>query len=185
DVFVFEVGGFFEGAVQQSIEGRSHPRLRCRPGHMGKPLELPIHFVQHGLAAHSDLLQNRRHDAFAVFEEGGQQVERDQLGIAVLGSKAAGALHGLLRLYGKLVPTNCHNISYVQNMRGASRMLKSGLQYLPKQNSSLLRKENGRRLVGSPPTWKSIASAYAALLALLLSMVFWLPTLTLICLGLA
>ena len=42
------------------------------------------------------------------FEQGGEEVDRQKLGIAVFGSEVVGALDGFLRFYGEFIPTDGH-----------------------------------------------------------------------------
>ena len=55
------------------------------PETFGKPFDLAVDLAQHGLRADADFLEHRRNDTFLVLEQRGQQVDRLQLGIAVLG----------------------------------------------------------------------------------------------------
>ena len=54
--------------------------------------------MQNGLRTDPDLFENRWHDAFFVLDQRGEDVQRHQLGIAVLGSDLIGTLESLLRL---------------------------------------------------------------------------------------
>ena len=110
DIFVLKIVGLFEGALQQLVQCRGRGRLRGSAGHLGQTLDLPIGLTQDRLRADADLLQNRRHDAFAVFDESCQQMQRHQLGVAVLGGEVVGALDRFLRLYRKSVPTDGHGV---------------------------------------------------------------------------
>ena len=80
-------------------------------GDLGKLLEFFVDLAQHGLRADADLFQHGRNDAFLVFEQRGQQVHRQQLGIAVLGGELVRALDGFLRFDGEFVPTDGHENS--------------------------------------------------------------------------
>ncbi len=51
----------------------------------------------HRLGMQSYTLQQRRHDAFAIFQQRRQNVDRLQLRIAVLAGQIVRPLHGLLR----------------------------------------------------------------------------------------
>ena len=67
DVFVFEVGGFFEGLLQQLVRLIRHCGLGGLSGDLGKLFEFTIDFGQHGLRADADLFQHRRNNAFFIF----------------------------------------------------------------------------------------------------------------------
>ena len=108
DVFVLEVGGFFEGLLQQLVGGVRERGLRRFSGDLGKLFDLAIEVAENGLRADADFFEHRRNDAFFVFEQGGEQVDRQQLGIAVLGGEVVRALDGFLRFYGEFVPTDGH-----------------------------------------------------------------------------
>ena len=60
------------------------------------------------MRADADFFQHRRDDAFLVFEQRGEQVNRTQLGIAMLGGELVRALDGFLRFDGEFVPTDGH-----------------------------------------------------------------------------
>ena len=82
--------------------------LRRRAGNLGQLLDLAIDLAQHGLRADADLLEHGRNDAFFVFKQRSQQMQRLQLWIAVLRREFVRALDGFLRFYSKFVPTDCH-----------------------------------------------------------------------------
>ena len=117
DVLVLEIVGFLESALQQL----GWPRWRAWPGRLrrrrpsGKLLDLAIDLVQHGLRADADLFQHRRNNAFLVLEQRRQQVQRQQLRIAVLGGELVPALDGFLRFYCEFVPTDCHGDSLAKS----------------------------------------------------------------------
>ncbi len=67
DVFVFEIGSFFEGAFQELVGRRRDARLRRSAGDLRQLLDRLVRFVQNGLRANADLFKNRRDDAFFVF----------------------------------------------------------------------------------------------------------------------
>ena len=60
------------------------------------------------MRADPDLFEHRRDDAFFVLEQRGEQVERPQFGIAVLGGELVRTLDGFLRFNGEFVPTDWH-----------------------------------------------------------------------------
>ena len=70
---------------------------------LGARFQLP-----HG---HANLVEDGRNHALFVAEQHRQQMQRQNLGVAVLRRKLAGALHRLLRLHRKLVPPYRHNSS--------------------------------------------------------------------------
>ena len=69
------------------------------PETFGQTLELAVGLAEHGLRTDPYLLQNRLDNSFFVFEQRRQQVQRQQLRIAVFRSKVVAALHSFLRLY--------------------------------------------------------------------------------------
>ena len=79
-------------------------------GNLGQLLDLAVDLAQNGLRADADFFEHGRNDAFLVLEQRGQQVQRQQFGIAVLGGELVRALHGFLRFDGEFVPTNCHGV---------------------------------------------------------------------------
>ena len=82
--------------------------LRGASGDFGKLFDLAIDLGEHGLRANADLFQHGRNDAFFVFEQRRQQVQRQQFGIAVLGGELVRALDRFLRFDGEFVPTDGH-----------------------------------------------------------------------------
>ena len=112
DVLVLEIGGFLEGAVQKLVGGlRERRPARPPPETLGRRLDLAVRLAQHGLRTDADLLQHRRDDAFFVLQQRRQQMDRQQLRIAVLGGEFVRALHRFLRFHCEFVPTNCHRNS--------------------------------------------------------------------------
>ena len=67
-------------------------------GDLGQLFDLAIDLAQHGLRTDADFLQHRRNDAFFVLEQRRQQMQRQQLRIAVLGGEFVAPLHRFLRL---------------------------------------------------------------------------------------
>ncbi len=108
DVFVFEVRGFFEGLFEQLIDFVRERDLGGFSGNLGEFFDLFVDLGQDGLRADADFFQHGRDDAFFVFEQRGEQVNRTQLGIAMLGGELVRALDGFLRFHGEFVPTDCH-----------------------------------------------------------------------------
>src|SRR5208282_3819487 len=86
--------------------------LRRFSGDLGELLDLAIDVAENGLRADADFFEYRRDDALFVFEQGGQQVYGQKLGVAVLGGKIVGALDCFLSFYGEFVPTDGHGDSY-------------------------------------------------------------------------
>ena len=58
DVFVFEIGGFFEGLLEQLVDFVRECGLGGLSGDLGKLFELAIDFAEHGLRADADLFQH-------------------------------------------------------------------------------------------------------------------------------
>ena len=83
DVFVFEVIGFLKSAIEQLIDSLRQRGLSGSAGNPGQLFNLPVNFAQDGLRADADFFEHRRNDAFLVFEQGGENVGRLQLRIAV------------------------------------------------------------------------------------------------------
>ena len=111
DIFVFEIVGFLERLLQHLVDLRRHGGLlrAAAARNLGQLLNLFVEIAEHGLRTDTDLLQHRRNDAFFIFNQRRQQMERCQLRIAVLGSEFVSALHSLLRFYGKFIQTDRHN----------------------------------------------------------------------------
>ena len=78
-------------------------------GNFGKLFDVAIEIAQNGLRADADFFEHRRNDAFFIFEQGGEQVDGQQLGIAVLGGEVIRALDGFLRFDGEFFPTDRHD----------------------------------------------------------------------------
>ena len=60
------------------------------------------------MRADADFFEHGRNDSFFVFEQRGEQVNRPQFGIAMLGGELVGALDGFLRFDGEFIPTDGH-----------------------------------------------------------------------------
>ncbi len=58
----------------------------------------------------ADLLQQRPHDALALVQQRGQQVQRLDLRIASVGGELLRALHGLLGFDRQFVESKCHEL---------------------------------------------------------------------------
>ncbi len=109
NVFVLEIRRFFESLVEQFVGLVRERGLGGASGNFGKFFELAINLGQHGLRANADLLQDGRHNAFLVFEQGRKQVQRQQFRVAVLGGQFVRTLDSFLRFDGKFVPADGHN----------------------------------------------------------------------------
>ncbi len=110
NVFVLEVGGFFEGLLEQLVDFVRERGLGGASRNLGQLFEFAIDLAEHGLRTDADLFEHGRDDALLVFEQGGEKVERLQFGIAVLGGEFVRALDGFLRFDGEFVPTDGHGI---------------------------------------------------------------------------
>ena len=64
----------------------------------GQPLDLAHGLGLHRRYMHAHALQHRRNDAFAIFQQRGQDMYRLQLRIAVLAGEIVRPLHRFLRL---------------------------------------------------------------------------------------
>lgn len=101
DPFIIEVGGFLEGLLEDlacgpggfRFQGPSSPKRRQR-------VDLTPCLGQDFLAINANLVQHRNDDTFAVGEQGGEHMEREQFAIAVFRGEIVGALQRFLRLGG-------------------------------------------------------------------------------------
>ena len=116
NVLVLEIVGFLEGALQQLVHGLGESGLGSSARDFGQALDLAIGFIQDCLGPHSNFFQNGQHDAFAIFEQRGKQVDRHEFRIAVLRRQVIGALHRFLRFNSEFVPTDCHGFSPRKNL---------------------------------------------------------------------
>ncbi len=108
NVFVLEVGGFFEGLLQQLIGGI---RDRCLGGFSGnfrQLLNLAIQIAEDRLRTYADFFQHRRDNPFFIFQQSREQMQRHQFRIAMFGCEIVRPLNGFLRFYSKFVPTDGH-----------------------------------------------------------------------------
>ena len=135
DVFVLEIGSLFEGLLEQLVRGVRERGLGCFSGDLGQLLNLAIEVAENRLGADADFFEHGRDDAFFVFEQGGEQMDRQYFRVAVFGGKIIGALDCFLRFYGEFIPTDGHGkllylISYFRLRRpaGRRRYKKTALQ---------------------------------------------------------
>ena len=109
NVLIFEVIGFLERLFQKLVDLRRHGRLvRAAAGNFGQLVDFLVDLGEGGLGADANFLEHGRNDAFFVFDERGQEVDRHELGIAVLGGEFARALDSFLCFNCKFVPTDGH-----------------------------------------------------------------------------
>src|SRR5580700_2406649 len=108
DVIVLEILSLFEGLLENLIEGVRGVRLRGGSADFGELADRVFRFGGELQRGHADLFENGGDDAFLVGQEDGEQVQRENLRIAVFRRELAGVLHGLLRFDGKFVPTDGH-----------------------------------------------------------------------------
>ena len=120
NVFVFEVGGFFEGLFEQLVDFVRQRSLRRAAGNLRQLFDSFIDLGQHSLRADADFFQHGRDDAFFVFEQRSQKMERLQFWIAVLGGEFVRALDGFLRFDSEFVPTDCHGFTPLCNFPNQS-----------------------------------------------------------------
>ena len=111
NVFVLEVGSFFESLLEQLVDFIRKHGLSGASRNFGQLFEFAINLAEHGLRSNADLFQYRRNDAFLVFEQRGQQMQRLEFRIAVLGGELVGPLDGFLRFDGEFIPTDRHGSS--------------------------------------------------------------------------
>src|SRR5579871_2489659 len=117
DVLVLEVAGFFESLFQQLVDLVRHRGLRSFSGNLRQLVDIAVDLAQDGLRTDANLFEHRWNDAFFVFEQRCQQMNWQQLRIAMLGSELAGALYSFLRFNSKFVPTYGHDETSIQQLR--------------------------------------------------------------------
>ncbi len=108
NVFVLEVGSLFEGLFEQLVRRVRKRSLRRFAGDFGKLFDLAVEVAKNRLRADADFFQHGWDNAFFIFEQGGEQVDRQKLGVAVLGSEVVGALNCFLCFYCEFIPTDGH-----------------------------------------------------------------------------
>ena len=109
DVLILKLVGLFEGAFQRAVGVRRKMRLHgAAARNFWQPLDSSLNLLGNSFRIGADLGQDRRHNAFTILEQRGEQMQRGYLGIAMLRREIIGALHRLLRLQGEFVPSNCH-----------------------------------------------------------------------------
>src|ERR1019366_3037624 len=82
NVFVLEVGGFFEGLLEQLVDFVRKRGLGGASRNLGQLFEFAIDLAEHGLRTDANLFQHRRGDALLVFQQGGEDGEREEFGVA-------------------------------------------------------------------------------------------------------
>ena len=87
NVFVLEVGGFFEGLFEQLVGGVRKRGLGCFSGNLGEFFDVAIEIAENCLRTDADFFEDRRNDALFVFKQRGEQVDGQKLRVAVLRSK--------------------------------------------------------------------------------------------------
>jgi hypothetical protein len=108
DVLVLEIVGFLECLVEDLLHGIGHAGLRAGAGNLGEFAQGLGCFCDELVGGYADFLQDRDDDAVLVFKQGGEQVQRQQLRVAVLGRERARALNRFLRFHCEFIPTDCH-----------------------------------------------------------------------------
>jgi hypothetical protein len=109
DVLVLEVGGFFEGLLEQLVGGVRERGLRRLAGNFGKLFDFAIDIAENGLRADADFFEHGRNDAFFVFEQRRQQVQPAAARGCRAQRRVVRALDGFLRFYGEFFPTDGHD----------------------------------------------------------------------------
>src|SRR5438445_687845 len=93
NVLILKIISFLESALEKLVHGLGKGSLcHTSAGDLGEALDLAVHLIEHCLHANADLLDDGRNDAFAVFKQGGEQMHRQQLRIAVLGGQVVFSL---------------------------------------------------------------------------------------------
>ena len=136
DVFVLEVFGFLEGALQHIVQRATHVLLR-EAGHFRQPAHLALKFLRQHLAADSQPRQKRGDHAVGLRYQRGQQVHRLDLLIFVARGNFLRALQRFLRLDGHFFKSQ-HNRS------------RSLCRFLPKQVQSRFCDEAGLASLPAP-----------------------------------
>ena len=108
NVFVLEVRASLKACSSSLLRGVRERGLGRFSGNFGKLFDFPIDLAENGLRSDADFFEHGRNDAFFVFEQGCEQVDRQKLGVAVLGGEVVCALDGFLRFDGEFVPTDGH-----------------------------------------------------------------------------
>ena len=108
DVLVLKLEASLKACSSSLLAGIRERSLRGFAGNLWQLLDLAVNVAEDGLRADADFFQHGRNDAFFVFEQRRQQMDRKQLGIAVLGGELVRALHCFLRFYCEFVPTDSH-----------------------------------------------------------------------------
>ena len=107
------------------------PGLRAA-GNFGQLAEGLGCFCDELVSCYSDLLQDRNDDAVFVFKQGGEQVQRQQLRVAVLGRERARALNRFLRFDSEFIPTDCHSVVSAFNLLDGKKAEESHFSFLPR-----------------------------------------------------
>jgi hypothetical protein len=111
NILVFEVRGLFEGLLEQFVGGIRKHGLSRFSRNFRKLLDFAIEFAENGLWADADFLQHRRNYALFILEQGGQQVNRQKLRVAVFGREFVRTLYCFLRFYCEFIPTDGHTFN--------------------------------------------------------------------------
>ena len=100
---VFEANGLVEGVLQDGIERRGEIHARLHVAGLGQGGEQARSLGDYGVRVHAALLQHGPDNAFFLFGEGDQQMQRKHYLAAVLFGQDLALLQGVLRLLGQLV----------------------------------------------------------------------------------
>ena len=151
DVFVFELVGFFERVLQDSIESRTDVDFRL-PLNLGQLGDSVRQVARQRLQIDAELLQDRQNDAFLLLDQGEQKMLGRDLRIAVFLRMRLRRLKGLLALQRQLVKTN-HKITPRYGFASALPVLsweaRSSVRRLcNRRESSLHPRSPGSRMPG-------------------------------------
>ena len=112
DVLVLEVGGFLEGLVEDArFSAWLRPGWAAGAGDARQFFLDRVQIAFEPLGGDADLFKDGGDDAFAVFEQGEQEMDGLDLGVAEFGGALLRLLDCLLRLDGEFFPTNGHENS--------------------------------------------------------------------------
>src|SRR5207249_1045301 len=111
DIFVPEVPRDLKGAVEDPRQLARRSRVGRGPRDLGLPVEVRFDLGRQSRRIDAELLKNRHDHAFALPEQGEQEVVRRQLGVAARAGVTLSFLDRLLGFDGELVESHVTNLS--------------------------------------------------------------------------